>query len=111
MLGICNGFQILAESGLLPGALMRNAGLKFVCRDVWLKVEDTDSASSPARYEDGEVVRIPIAHADGNYFADDETLDRLEGEGRVAVPLCHARRAMPRPTAIPTARSTISPAS
>ena len=84
VLGICNGFQILAESGLLPGALMRNAGLKFVCRDVWLKVEDTASAFT-RKYGKGEVIRIPIAHADGNYFADSETLDRLEGEGRVAV--------------------------
>ncbi len=84
VLGICNGFQILAEAGLLPGALMRNASLRFVCRDVWLKVEDTESAFTRS-YAPGEVVRFPIAHADGNYFADDETLDRLEGEGRVAV--------------------------
>ena len=83
VLGICNGFQILAESGLLPGALMRNAGLKFVCRDVWLKVEETASAFT-RKYAAGEVIRIPIAHADGNYFADSATLDRLEGEGRVA---------------------------
>jgi phosphoribosylformylglycinamidine synthase subunit PurQ / glutaminase len=84
VLGICNGFQILAETGLLPGALMRNASLRFVCRDVWLKVETTDSAFTRG-YRKGEVVRFPIAHADGNYFTDDETLDRLEGEGRVAV--------------------------
>jgi phosphoribosylformylglycinamidine synthase I len=84
VLGICNGFQILAEAGLLPGALMRNASLRFVCRDVWLKVEDTESAFTRT-YTPGDVIRIPIAHADGNYFADDETLDRLEGEGRVAV--------------------------
>jgi phosphoribosylformylglycinamidine synthase len=83
VLGICNGFQILAESGLLPGALMRNAGLKFVCRDVWLKAEQTDTIFT-RRYKEGEVVRIPIAHADGNYFADPETLTLLEGEGRVA---------------------------
>jgi phosphoribosylformylglycinamidine synthase I len=84
VLGICNGFQILAETGLLPGALMRNASLKFVCRDVWLKVEATDSAFTRG-YGKGEVIRFPIAHADGNYFADSGTLDRLEGEGRVAV--------------------------
>ena len=84
VLGICNGFQILAEAGLLPGALMRNASLRFVCRDVWLKVEDTESAFTRI-YTPGEVIRIPIAHADGNYFADDKTLDRLEGDGRVAV--------------------------
>jgi len=83
VLGICNGFQILAEAGLLPGALMRNAGLKFVCRDVWLKVE-TNETIFTRRYGAGEIVRIPIAHADGNYFADEDTLDRLEGDGRVA---------------------------
>jgi phosphoribosylformylglycinamidine synthase len=82
-LGICNGFQILTEAGLLPGALMRNAGLKFVCRAVDLKVENSQTLFT-AGYTAGQVVRIPIAHADGNYFADDDTLDRLEGEGRVA---------------------------
>lgn len=83
VLGICNGFQILAETGLLPGVLMRNAGLRFICRDVHLRVE---RAATPftAKYREGQVVRIPIAHADGNYFTDDETLARLEGEGQVA---------------------------
>jgi phosphoribosylformylglycinamidine synthase subunit PurQ / glutaminase len=83
VLGICNGFQILTEAGLLPGALMRNAGLNFICRDVALTVENAQSAFT-SRYEAGESITIPIAHHDGNYFADDDTLDRLEGEGRVA---------------------------
>jgi len=82
VLGICNGFQVLCEAGLLPGVLMRNASLKFVCRDVWLKVEQTGTPFT-GRYRKGEVIRIPIAHGDGNYFADEATLDALEGEGRV----------------------------
>ena len=82
VLGICNGFQVLTETGLLPGVLMRNASLKFVCRDVHLKVEQPDTLFT-SRYRKGEVIRIPIAHGDGNYFADPATLDRLEGEGRV----------------------------
>jgi phosphoribosylformylglycinamidine synthase len=82
-LGICNGFQILTETRLLPGALMRNAGLAFVCRTVGLRVENSQTLFT-AGYAAGQVLRIPIAHHDGNYFADDETLDRLEGEGRVA---------------------------
>ncbi|HEX9810020.1 MAG TPA: phosphoribosylformylglycinamidine synthase subunit PurQ, partial [Alphaproteobacteria bacterium] len=83
VLGICNGFQILTEAGLLPGVLMRNASLRFVCRDVYLRVE---AARAPftGRYAEGQVVRIPVAHADGNFFADEETLARLEGDGRVA---------------------------
>jgi phosphoribosylformylglycinamidine synthase len=83
VLGVCNGFQILTEAGLLPGALMRNAGLNFVCRDVPLKVENSQTAFT-SRYESGEAVTIPVAHHDGNYQADPETLDRLEGEGRIA---------------------------
>jgi phosphoribosylformylglycinamidine synthase I len=83
VLGVCNGFQILTEAGLLPGALMRNAGLHFVCRDVPLKVDNSQTAFT-SRYEAGEAVTIPVAHHDGNYQADPETLDRLEGEGRVA---------------------------
>ena len=83
VLGVCNGFQVLTEAGLLPGALMRNAGLNFVCRDVELSVENAQSAFT-SRYAAGEKILIPVAHHDGNYFADDETLDRLEGEGRVA---------------------------
>ena len=83
VLGICNGFQILTEAGLLPGALMRNAGLKFICRSVRLRVESADSAFTRA-YRAGEEVTIPIAHADGNFFADDDTLKRLEDNGQVA---------------------------
>ena len=83
VLGVCNGFQVLTEAGLLPGALMRNAGLHFVCRTVGLKVENSQSIFTSA-YEAGEDIEIPVAHHDGNYQADAATLDRLEGEGRVA---------------------------
>jgi phosphoribosylformylglycinamidine synthase len=83
IVGICNGFQILTECGLLPGALMRNASLRFVARDVHLKVERADTAFTSC-YRAGACARMPVAHMDGNYFADDETLARLEGEGRVA---------------------------
>jgi phosphoribosylformylglycinamidine synthase len=82
VLGICNGFQVLCETGLLPGVLQRNASLRFVCRDTFLKVERTDTVFTRA-YTQGEIVNIPVAHGDGNYFADAVTLDRLEGEGRV----------------------------
>jgi phosphoribosylformylglycinamidine synthase subunit PurQ / glutaminase len=82
VLGICNGFQVLTETELLPGVLMRNASLKFVCRDVHLKVEQTDTLFT-SHYKKGEVIRIPIGHGDGNYFADEATLDELEAEGRV----------------------------
>ena len=87
VLGICNGFQIITEAGLLPGVLMRNRSLKYVCKDVHLKVEDSQSAFT-TKYTVGEVVRIPIGHGDGNYFADQATLDRLEGEGLVAFRYC-----------------------
>ena len=87
VLGICNGFQILTEAGLLPGVLMRNAGLNFICRDVYLSVE-TVGTPFTRQYEKGQVVRYPVAHHDGNYFADEATLDRLEGEGRVAFRYC-----------------------
>jgi phosphoribosylformylglycinamidine synthase len=83
VLGVCNGFQILTEARLLPGALMRNAGLKFVSRPVGLRVETVESPFTRA-YAERQAVRFPVAHHDGNYFADDATLDRLEGEGRVA---------------------------
>ncbi len=83
VLGICNGFQVLTEAGLLPGALMRNAGLHFVCRPVGLKVENSQSIFTSA-YRADEEISIPVAHHDGNYQADAETLDRLESEGRVA---------------------------
>jgi phosphoribosylformylglycinamidine synthase len=87
VLGICNGFQVLTEAGLLPGVLMRNATLKFACHDVLLRVERNDSAFT-RRYVRGEVVRFPIAHKDGSYFADEASLDRLEGEGLIAFRYC-----------------------
>ena len=83
VLGVCNGFQILTEAGMLPGALMRNAGLKFVCKTVQLKVETSQSLFTSG-YSDGQVISVPIAHNDGNYFADPETLDRIEDRGQVA---------------------------
>jgi len=84
VLGICNGFQILTEAGLLPGALLRNAGLSFVCRTVTLRVDNAQSIFTRG-FAHGQNVDFPVAHHDGNYFADAETLDRLEGEGRVAL--------------------------
>ena len=83
VLGVCNGFQVLTEAGLLPGALMRNASQNFICRTVALTVENSQSLFTGG-YDQGQTIRIPVAHHDGNYFADDDTLDRLEGEGRVA---------------------------
>lgn len=83
VIGICNGFQVLTEAGMLPGALMRNAGLSFICRPVPLRVENSQTLFT-ANYDAGERVTFPVAHHDGNYQADAETLDRLEGEGRVA---------------------------
>ncbi|MFA7439788.1 MAG: phosphoribosylformylglycinamidine synthase subunit PurQ [Sphingomonadaceae bacterium] len=83
VLGICNGFQVLTESGLLPGALMRNAGLDFICRDVTLEVVNADTPFTRA-YRPGEKLILPVAHHDGNYTADDATLDRLEQQGQVA---------------------------
>ena len=82
VLGICNGFQILCEAGLLPGVLLRNASLKFVCKDVWLRVETSETMYT-RRYNKGSVQKVIVAHGDGNYFADTATLDRLEGAGRV----------------------------
>jgi phosphoribosylformylglycinamidine synthase len=84
VLGICNGFQILTEVGLLPGLLMMNGGLKFICSDAWLKVENSQTIFTKV-YKEGEVVRIPIAHADGNYYADDDTLRRLEDNNQVVL--------------------------
>ncbi len=81
--GVCNGFQVLTETGLLPGALMRNAALKFVCKDITLKVENADSMFT-SEYSQGQAITIPVAHHDGNYFADDETLNRISGEGQIA---------------------------
>jgi phosphoribosylformylglycinamidine synthase len=88
VLGVCNGFQILTEAGLLPGALMRNSTISFVCRDVALKVEN-DRSLFTGRYRAGEEIVIPVAHHDGNYTADEATLDRLEGEGRIAFRYAH----------------------
>jgi phosphoribosylformylglycinamidine synthase subunit PurQ / glutaminase len=82
VLGVCNGFQILCEAGLLPGALLRNAGLKFICRDVHMRIERSDTPFTRG-YNAGQVVRVPTAHGEGNYFASPETLERLEAEGRV----------------------------
>jgi len=84
VIAICNGFQIACEAGLLPGALLRNASLKFVCELVQLRVESTDTMFTN-RFERGQIIRIPIAHGDGRYTADDETLDKLEGDGRVVL--------------------------
>lgn len=87
VLGICNGFQILCETGLLPGVLMRNASLRYVCRDVHVKVEQTDTPFTRA-YVMGDVLRIPVAHHDGNYFAEQTVLDRLESDDRIVVRYC-----------------------
>jgi phosphoribosylformylglycinamidine synthase len=87
VLGICNGFQILCETGLLPGVLQRNASLKFICKDVYLKVENADTIYTRA-YAKGDLAKVICAHGDGNYFADTATLDRLEGEGRVVFRYC-----------------------
>jgi phosphoribosylformylglycinamidine synthase len=82
VIGVCNGFQILVEAGMLPGALMRNASLKFVCREVKLQVANANTVFTRS-YSAGQIIRCPVAHHDGNYFADPETLARLEGEGQV----------------------------
>jgi phosphoribosylformylglycinamidine synthase I len=82
VLGVCNGFQILCEAGLLPGVLMRNTQLKFLCREVYLRVERSDSPFTRG-YNAGQVIRVPVAHGEGNYIADEGTIARLEGEGRV----------------------------
>jgi phosphoribosylformylglycinamidine synthase I len=84
VLGVCNGFQILTEAGILPGALLRNASLRFLSMDCWLRVERTDTAFT-RQYQRGQTFRSVLAHGDGNYFADDATLDRLEGENLVAL--------------------------
>ena len=89
VLGVCNGFQILCESGLLPGILMRNARLKFICHDVHLRVERSDTPFTRG-YNAGQVIRVPVAHGEGNYEADEETIKRLEGEGRVLYRYCSA---------------------
>ncbi|WP_144293599.1 phosphoribosylformylglycinamidine synthase subunit PurQ [Rhodoligotrophos appendicifer] len=88
VLGVCNGFQILTEAGLLPGALMRNGSLKFTCKFVHLKVENT-ATDFTRLFPRQAIIRCPVAHGDGNYFADSETLARLEGEGRVVFRYCN----------------------
>src|SRR3978361_1583274 len=87
VLGVCNGFQIACEAGLLPGVLMRNAGLKFICREAHLRVERSDSPFTRG-YNAGQVIRVPVAHGEGNYIADGETIARLEGDGRVLFRYC-----------------------
>ena len=87
VLGVCNGFQILCESGLLPGVLMRNAQLKFICRDVHLKVERSDTPFTRG-YNAGQVIRVPVAHGEGNWIADAQTVRRIEDEGRVLFRYC-----------------------
>ncbi|MGH6891286.1 MAG: phosphoribosylformylglycinamidine synthase subunit PurQ [Dongiaceae bacterium] len=87
VIGVCNGFQIITEAGLLPGILLRNASLKFVCRNVGLKVETSQSLFT-SQYEQGQVLSIPVAHHDGNYFADERTLDELEANGQIAFRYC-----------------------
>ncbi len=87
VLGLCNGFQVLTETGLLPGALIANANLRFVCRDVHVRVETSQSLFTSA-YEDGQTLRIPVAHHDGNYIADAAELERLEARGQIAFRYC-----------------------
>jgi phosphoribosylformylglycinamidine synthase len=93
VMGICNGFQILTEARLLPGALVRNRDLKFICRDVHLRVENANTRFT-RRYAGGQVIRVPVAHGEGNYIADAETLKRLEGEGQVLFRYCDAGGAL-----------------
>jgi phosphoribosylformylglycinamidine synthase len=89
VMGVCNGFQILCEAGLLPGVLMRNARLKFICKDVHLRVERSDTPFTRG-YNAGQVIRVPVAHGEGNYEADEATVKRLEGDGRVLYRYCAA---------------------
>jgi phosphoribosylformylglycinamidine synthase len=100
LLGICNGFQVLCETGLLPGVLQRNASLRFVCRDTFLKVERVDTVFTRA-YAQDEIINLPVAHGDGNYFADATTLDRLEGEGRVVFRYVDPKSGLVSPEANP----------
>jgi phosphoribosylformylglycinamidine synthase I len=93
VLGVCNGFQILCESGLLPGVLMRNARLKFICRDVHLKVERSDTPFTRG-YNAGQVIRVPVAHGEGNWIADDETVRKIESDGQVIFRYCTADGAL-----------------
>ncbi|HWB49611.1 MAG TPA: phosphoribosylformylglycinamidine synthase subunit PurQ [Stellaceae bacterium] len=93
VLGICNGFQVLTEAGMLPGALLRNKTLSFICRDVHLRVENSQTIFT-CGYAAGQTIRVPTAHGEGNYTADPDTLDRLEAEGRVAFRYCSAAGAL-----------------
>ena len=93
VLGICNGFQILCESGLLPGVLMRNVNRRFICHRQFLRVERADTRFTSA-YTEGQVIDVCVAHGEGNYFADSETIGRLEGEGRIAFRYCDASGAL-----------------
>ncbi len=107
VLGICNGFQVLTESGLLPGVLMRNEGLKFICKDVHLTVERTDTLYTGA-YRKNSPIKIPVAHHDGNYFADADTLERIEGEGRVAFRYCDEKGNVSKEANINGSRNNIA---
>jgi phosphoribosylformylglycinamidine synthase len=107
VLGVCNGFQILCESGLLPGVLMRNAKLKFICKDVHLRVERSDSPFTRG-YNAGQVIRVPVAHGEGNYEADEETVKRLEGEGRVLYRYCSPEGELGEPFNINGATNSIA---
>jgi len=107
VLGVCNGFQILCEAGLLPGVLMRNARLKFICKDVHLRVERSDTPFTRG-YNAGQVIRVPVAHGEGNYEADEETLKRIEGDGRVLYRYCSADGAVDEHTNINGAVNSIA---
>jgi phosphoribosylformylglycinamidine synthase I len=107
VLGVCNGFQILCESGLLPGVLMRNSKLKFICKDVHLRVERSDSPFTRG-YNAGQVIRVPVAHGEGNYEADHETIKRLEGDGRVLYRYCSPEGELGEPSNINGATNSIA---
>ena len=107
VLGVCNGFQILCESGLLPGVLMRNSKLKFICKDVHLRVERSDSPFTRG-YNAGQVIRVPVAHGEGNYEADHETIARLEGDGRVLYRYCSPEGELGEPSNINGATNSIA---
>jgi len=107
VLGVCNGFQILCESGLLPGVLMRNAKLKFICKDVHLRVERSDSPFTRG-YNAGQVIRVPVAHGEGNYEADHDTIKRLEGDGRVLYRYCSPEGELGEPSNINGATNSIA---
>uniref|UniRef100_Q07R75 Phosphoribosylformylglycinamidine synthase subunit PurQ n=1 Tax=Rhodopseudomonas palustris (strain BisA53) TaxID=316055 RepID=Q07R75_RHOP5 len=107
VLGVCNGFQILCESGLLPGVLMRNAKLKFICRDVHLRVERADSPFTRG-YQKHQVIKVPVAHGEGNYEADEDTLKRLEGDGRVLYRYCSPEGEVSEATNINGAAASIA---